>query len=53
VWIHVMLATLTWLTTLWAIAAEGSLAPRRAPVPAYDRQPEQAAGPSRRSVAAG
>jgi cytochrome c oxidase assembly protein subunit 15 len=35
VWIHVVLATLTWLVTLWAIAAEGALVPRRAPVPAY------------------
>jgi cytochrome c oxidase assembly protein subunit 15 len=29
VWIHVVLATVTWLVILWAWAAEGSLAPRR------------------------
>jgi heme a synthase len=29
VWIHVGLATATWLTVLWAVAAEGRLAPRR------------------------
>jgi cytochrome c oxidase assembly protein subunit 15 len=35
VWVHVALATTTWLVTLWAIAAEGLLVPRRAAVPAY------------------
>jgi cytochrome c oxidase assembly protein subunit 15 len=34
VWVHVVLATLTWLVVLWAVAAEGQLVPRRAPVPA-------------------
>jgi heme A synthase len=29
VWVHVSLATLTWLVVLWAWAAQGSLAPRR------------------------
>ena len=29
VWVHVALATLTWLTTLWTVAAAGRLAPRR------------------------
>ena len=29
VWVHVTLATITWLAVLWAWAAEGSLAPRR------------------------
>ncbi len=28
VWLHVVMATLTWLVTLWAVAEEGSLAPR-------------------------
>jgi cytochrome c oxidase assembly protein subunit 15 len=28
VWIHVVLATLTWLTTLWAVGSAGRLAPR-------------------------
>ena len=32
VWIHVALATVTWLVVLWAWAAEGSLVPRRVPV---------------------
>jgi len=30
VWIHVALATVTWLVTLWAVFAEGRLAPRAA-----------------------
>lgn len=29
VWVHVVLATITWLVVLWAWATEGSLAPRR------------------------
>jgi cytochrome c oxidase assembly protein subunit 15 len=29
VWVHVMLATFTWLTVLWAVAAAGALVPRR------------------------
>ncbi len=29
VWVHVSLATVTWLVVLWAWATEGSLAPRR------------------------
>jgi hypothetical protein len=28
VWVHVTLATLTWLVVLWAVAAVGRLAPR-------------------------
>jgi cytochrome c oxidase assembly protein subunit 15 len=36
VWVHVVLATLTWLVTLWAVAVEGRLVPRRAGVPGYD-----------------
>ena len=34
VWVHVSLATVTWLVVLWAWAAEGSLAPRRVAVEA-------------------
>ncbi|HEU4656031.1 MAG TPA: COX15/CtaA family protein [Capillimicrobium sp.] len=34
VWLHVLLATLTWLSLLWAVAAAGSLAP----APARDAQ---------------
>ena len=33
VWVHVTLATLTWLAVLWSVAAAGSLQPRRAEVP--------------------
>jgi cytochrome c oxidase assembly protein subunit 15 len=29
VWVHVTLATLTWLAVLWAVAAAGTLQPRR------------------------
>jgi len=39
VWIHVVLATATWLSVLWAIASAGSLAPRRAGVPARAQAP--------------
>jgi cytochrome c oxidase assembly protein subunit 15 len=34
VWVHVMLATFSWLAVLWAVAAAGVLVPRRQPVPA-------------------
>jgi cytochrome c oxidase assembly protein subunit 15 len=34
VWVHVALATLSWLAMLWAVAAAGRLLPRRAMVPA-------------------
>jgi cytochrome c oxidase assembly protein subunit 15 len=33
VWIHVALATLTWIALLWAVACAGRPAPRRAAVP--------------------
>ncbi len=33
VWVHVSLATVTWLVLLWAVASEGRLVPRSAPVP--------------------
>jgi cytochrome c oxidase assembly protein subunit 15 len=36
VWVHVVLATVTWLVVLWAWATEGSLAPRRVTVAAED-----------------
>jgi cytochrome c oxidase assembly protein subunit 15 len=45
VWIHVGLATVTWLVTLWAVAVEGRLAPRTAPAAAQLR-----AAPERRSL---
>jgi len=34
VWVHVSLATFTWLALLWAVAAAGRLAPRAVAVPA-------------------
>ena len=40
VWVHVGLATATWLALLWAVAAAGSLVSRRAPVPAAEPAPE-------------
>jgi cytochrome c oxidase assembly protein subunit 15 len=43
VWVHVSLATVTWLVILWAWAVEGSLAPRRVSVAAG----ESRAAPSR------
>jgi heme a synthase len=36
VWVHVSLATVTWLVVLWAWATEGSLAPRRVTVAAEE-----------------
>jgi cytochrome c oxidase assembly protein subunit 15 len=37
VWVHVTLATITWLVVLWAVAAEGQLVPRSAAVSSLDR----------------
>ncbi len=37
VWVHVTLATMTWVTVLWAVAVEGRLVPRSAPAPAVDQ----------------
>lgn len=37
VWVHVGLATATWVALLWAVAAAGRLVPRRATVPATQR----------------
>jgi hypothetical protein len=34
VWVHVCLATVTWLVLLWTVAAAGRLAPRAVEVPA-------------------
>jgi cytochrome c oxidase assembly protein subunit 15 len=39
VWVHVSLATVTWLVVLWAWATEGSLAPRRVAVGAGESRP--------------
>jgi heme a synthase len=38
VWIHVTLATLSWLAVLWAVVAAGRLVPRTAPVIAAERR---------------
>ncbi|MGA9858157.1 MAG: COX15/CtaA family protein [Solirubrobacteraceae bacterium] len=38
VWVHVSLATVTWLVVLWAWATEGSLAPRRVAVESPEAQ---------------
>ena len=38
VWVHVTLATLSWLAVLWAVAVEGQLVPRTARVPAVERR---------------
>jgi cytochrome c oxidase assembly protein subunit 15 len=43
VWVHVMLATFSWVTLLWAVAAAGRLVPHRATVTAPEERP---AGPS-------
>jgi cytochrome c oxidase assembly protein subunit 15 len=37
VWVHVTLATFTWLTVLWAVAVAGRLAPRAVPAPSGSR----------------
>jgi cytochrome c oxidase assembly protein subunit 15 len=43
VWIHVALATLTWLSVLWTVASAGRLAPRTAPArEPRPREPELA-----------
>ena len=38
VWVHVALATATWLTMLWAVAAAGRLVPRAAVVAEPERR---------------
>jgi hypothetical protein len=42
VWVHVALATVTWLAVLWVVAAAGRLAPRAVEVPAGDGAPGRA-----------
>ena len=39
VWVHVLLATVTWVVLLWAVAAAGRLAPRTRTVPSVSRPP--------------
>jgi cytochrome c oxidase assembly protein subunit 15 len=38
VWVHVLLATASWVAVLWAVAAAGRLVPRTAAVPRGERQ---------------
>src|SRR4051812_45409825 len=40
VWVHVALATLTWLSVLWTVASAGRLAERTAPASQQPRAPE-------------
>lgn len=47
VWIHVVLATITWLVILWAVAVEGRLVPRHATLPELDRSAGRPAEPIR------
>ncbi|MGO9956168.1 MAG: COX15/CtaA family protein [Solirubrobacteraceae bacterium] len=44
VWVHVILATVTWVVILWAIVVEGRLVPRAASVPAADPAAERKLG---------
>jgi heme a synthase len=48
VWVHVALATVTWVALLWATAAAGSLQPRQKPAPAREpaAQPDLADEPA-------
>jgi cytochrome c oxidase assembly protein subunit 15 len=44
VWLHVALATVTWLAVLWTVASAGRLEPRKAPAPSPaipERVPER------------
>jgi cytochrome c oxidase assembly protein subunit 15 len=52
VWVHVGLATATWLALLWALAGAGTLVPRRAAVPA-GYEPRAAAPSARQPVGTG
>jgi heme a synthase len=47
VWVHVMLATLTWIAVLWSVAAAGRLAPRVRSVSVSDAPPEVEASRAR------
>lgn len=42
VWVHVALATATWVTVLWAVAAAGRLVPRTSAVPVAEAGPAAA-----------
>jgi heme A synthase len=54
VWVHVTLATLTWLAVLWVVADAGALVPRTAAVPLVDATPVSAgSAPAAASMGAG
>jgi cytochrome c oxidase assembly protein subunit 15 len=44
VWLHVALATLTWVSVLWTVGSAGRLAPRAAPENAAPRRERELAG---------
>jgi cytochrome c oxidase assembly protein subunit 15 len=46
VWVHVGLATATWVVLLWTVAAAGRLVPRKAPVPSPVPQPARSGEPT-------
>jgi cytochrome c oxidase assembly protein subunit 15 len=46
VWVHVALATISWVTLLWAVAAAGRLVPRTAVVPVTERRAESSGEPT-------
>jgi cytochrome c oxidase assembly protein subunit 15 len=49
VWVHVGLATATWVTVLWTVAVAGRLVPRTAPVPAFEQAVAAAPRPLERA----
>jgi len=52
VWVHVVLATLTWMAVMWAVNAAGRLAPDRAPETAAATEPRSPSPDSARPVSA-
>jgi cytochrome c oxidase assembly protein subunit 15 len=51
VWVHVGLATVSWIVLLWAVTAAGRLVPRTSSVPATDAPPAAAEPRDRELVA--
>jgi cytochrome c oxidase assembly protein subunit 15 len=51
VWVHVGLATSTWLTVLWAVAAAGRLQARAQPVEAFESVAQRARRPEPTAIA--
>ena len=50
VWVHIALATATWLAVLWSVAAAGRLEPRSAPEPAAPAEQKIPAATGRASA---